>query len=107
MLEKELKNPRQVRGIFPNNSLSQEIVKCQIAYKLLQGGWEVYLEQELKTCNGRADVLAINVETGIIVEVLDSETEEEFRLNKLSKYPTNFQVSCVKCKDFDINTWYP
>lgn len=106
LLIDKLNFPKQIRGLFPNNSYAHESTKFQIAHKLLKDGFEVYPEQDFKS-GGRADLVAIDkYGNGFIIEVLETETEEEFRLNKLEKYPQEFTILSVKCKDFDILKWY-
>jgi len=91
--------------IFHNNTPKHELVKFQIAYKLKKLGYEVWSECEFGAGNsGRADLVAIKDGKGYIIEVLHSETEEKY-LNKISSYPSEYELIKVKTDEFDFDTF--
>jgi hypothetical protein len=79
-------------------------VLSDIAWKLINQGYDIMTEVEFKT-TGRADLVAINgCGDGYIIEILHTESDSKFN-EKLSKYPPIFDIVKVKTKDFDINLW--
>jgi hypothetical protein len=79
-------------------------VLSDIAWKLINQGYDIMTEVEFNT-SGRADLVAINgCGDGFIIEVLHTEDEREFE-DKVSKYPPIFDIVKVKTKDFDLNLW--
>lgn len=87
--------------IYPNNSLTHERIKLEIAYKLKNLGFQIWSECTFVN-GGRADLVAIKAGKGYIIEVAASETEERF-LAKKEKYPAIFEIIKVNVTDFDIN----
>ncbi len=98
-----MENPKPIRGLFKNNRLSHETVKFQVAYILMNKGFEVYPECTFKS-GGRADLVAIQNGVGYAIEILDSETNEKFGLKK-DYYPEQLTLVKIHVKDFDPNTW--
>ncbi len=85
--------------VYPNNSLEHEQTKLAIAHKLKNLGFEIWTECRFDS--GRADIVAISKGQGYIIEILHSETEEQYELKK-EKYPTEFTLRKVNTKDFKI-----
>lgn len=86
--------------VYHNNSYIHEKTKFEIVYKLKKLGFEVYTECEFSHgCRG--DIVAIQDGKGWIIEVIHSETEEQFELKK-QKYPEEFILTKVNTKDFKI-----
>lgn len=92
--------------IFSNNHLIHELVKFQIMHKLKKEGYEVWSEAEFnKPYSGRCDIFAIQGGSCLIIEVLDSETEEECK-NKCKKYPKELcSLIFVKTDNFNVETF--
>lgn len=86
--------------IYPNNNFEHEDVKCQICNKLHREGWNFYTECIFLN-NSRADILVFQNGVGYCIEVLHTETEEEFN-EKIKKYPKILGVVKVRTKGFDI-----
>jgi len=78
-------------------------VMCDIVWKLVNQGYEVYTEAEFVS-GGRADVVAIINGSGFIIEVLHTETEERYSA-KFNKYPKEFFMIKVKTKGFKIDNF--
>jgi len=98
-------NKRGYVKIYPNNSYKHELVKFQIAYKLLSQGFEVYSEVEFN--NGkRADLVAIDKKSGkgYIIEVLNSESNKRYEL-KLDSYPLEFEMIKVHVDKFNLDNF--
>lgn len=87
--------------VWASNSLEHELTKLKIAYKLKLGGFEVWTETEFTT-GGKADILAIKDGKGYIIEVLHSETTKQLT-EKIKKYPSEFEVTAVMTKNFDLD----
>lgn len=87
--------------IYANNSLIHEETKLKIAYKLKKQGY--YILSEVSFLNGkRADLVAISPKgVGTIIEVLQSESEEQYE-KKLNSYPLDWEMVAVSCKDFSL-----
>lgn len=86
---------------------SHERVKFDISFKLItEYGFEVWTEAVLKSkenVSGRVDILCIDKNgNGVIIEVLDSETDTKFNA-KLEKYPLS--VYKVPVAGFDLDSW--
>ena len=88
--------------IYPNNSLEHEQTKLAVAYKLKNLGFEIWTECRFDS--GRADIVAIQKGQGYIIEILHSETDEQYEL-KTQKYPKEFTLRKVNTKDFDIEAF--
>jgi hypothetical protein len=71
-----------------------------VCWKIANSGWKVYTEVEFK--NGRADIVAINGETGFIIEILHTETEARFS-SKKDIYPEQFKIMSIHTKGFKID----
>lgn len=121
-LEK-LKNRRNVLDLFETNSINgkqsyckiwgnekghcsdyHELTKFLVCKKLkFVYGCEFWTEIVFKKSKCRADILCIDKSgNGIIIEILDSESEEKFSV-KLEKYP--LPIHKVYVKNFDIDKW--
>lgn len=72
-----------------------------VCWKIANSGYRVFTEVEFKT-GGRADVVAISGDNGVIVEILHTETEAKFSAKK-TLYPEDFFLMAVHTKDFDID----
>jgi len=92
--------------IFSNNRLDHELVKFQVMWYLKRNGWEVWSEAEFsQPYNGRADIFALQGPSYIIIEVLDSETEEEC-LSKCKAYPGYpDSIIMVDANKFDLKSF--
>lgn len=92
--------------IFSNNLIGHELVKFQIMWHIKKMGWQVWSESEFTApYKGRADIFACNGPDYLIIEVLDSETEEEC-LKKCKTYPGYpNSIRMIKVEDFNINTF--
>lgn len=79
-------------------------VMSDIVWKLVNYGYTVFTEVEF-TNGKRADIVCIiDSGDGVIIEILDSETDEGYD-EKLDSYPIEFNMVKVRTKDFDINKW--
>lgn len=90
--------------IHSNNSYLHERVKFDVAFKLKKLGFEIWSECRFEFGGGRSDLVAIKEGKGYIIEILHSETEEQFNLKKI-KYPEEFEMIKVNVKDFDIKSF--
>ena len=83
---------------------SHELTKFLICKKLrFKYGFEIWTEVELKNNKGRLDILCIDqIGNGVIIEVLDTETEAKFSA-KVDIYP--LPIIKVYTTDFDIDKW--
>ena len=113
MKNKEIKNWRLMQHIdfkdrkegflkvYSNNTFLHELIKFKIFYKLKRLGFKMYSECRFSNNSGRADLVAIKEGKGWIIEVLNSEKEERYN-EKLNKYPIEFEMVQVNCKDFKL-----
>ena len=75
-----------------------------IAWKLINQGYEVYTEVEFIK-GGRADLLVLSVSgDGYIIEIRHSEGELSLS-HKKTLYPPEFEIIDVPTANFDINKW--
>lgn len=81
-----------------NNSEEHEDTKYKVFKKLIQHGYEVYVESELKNRFGRPDLIAFKEGVGIIIEIQNHELEESIK-NKIKKYPNCFDFYVIKCDE--------
>lgn len=88
---------------WKGTSLNHWIVTCKVAHKLINSGWTVLSECEFYS-GGRADLVALNGSTGVIYEIMESEKLENIKL-KQNKYPKEFLIIPIRCKDFDYDTF--
>lgn len=72
-----------------------------ICWKIANSGYKVFTEVEF-VGGGRADVVAISGNNGVIVEVLHTETEARFSAKK-DLYPEDFFLMAVQTKNFNID----
>ena len=89
---------------YKNNTKEHEMVKFQVYMKLIDLGYDVWIEPELKRNLGRPDILAINKNRAIIIEIMNTETEIE-KNGKINKYPLEFELEFIKVKDFRVEDW--
>ena len=90
--------------IWKGNTYEHELVKFQVAFKLISQGYRIYTESEFET-GGRGDIIAISQDgKGYVLEVLKSETESRF-LAKFEVYPEEFELIRVNVDKFDIEKW--
>src|SRR3972149_2446484 len=73
---------------FPNNTDAHEDTKWEICKFLARAGRE-FITEAIFEKGGRADIFVLD--KGIVIEVLESETEEQFR-EKTKKYPESLEV---------------
>ncbi len=91
--------------LYPNNTYDHEMVKCKVAYKLKKQGYSIYSECRFSDGSGRADLVAISQDgVGYILEIVHSESEKRFS-DKLDKYPIEFNLVKIECKNFNIHSW--
>ena len=80
---------------FPNNTDAHEDTKWEICKFLARAGREFITEAIFDSgeiydrWGGRADIFVLD--KGIVIEVLESETEEQFK-EKVKKYPESLEV---------------
>ena len=116
--EKEILE-RQLKSLIKRNSISNRrncskywsgvtkshyMVMCELLYKFVKSGYEVFTEVEGVNGKWRADLVAINGSGSQIVEILHTETDEKFNRKKLT-YPKEFILRKVRTKDFDISSF--
>jgi succinyl-CoA synthetase beta subunit len=66
------------------NTKAHEITKFLVFLELRARGYEVFTEAVFK--EGRADIFIINIDGGMIIEIITTETREEC-IEKIKKYP--------------------
>ncbi len=71
-----------------------------VCWKIANSGYKVFTEVEFKN-GGRADVVAISGNNGVIIEILHTETKAKFS-SKKNRYPEDFFLIPVHTKDFDV-----
>ena len=77
--------------IFPNNTESHERTKFEICLFLAKAGKE-FITEAIFEKGARADIVILD--EGIVIEVLESETKEQFE-EKVKKYPESLEVCGV------------
>ena len=101
---RSINNRRNSVKCWGGTTYKHYITICQIVFKFVQAGYEVFTEVEGKDEKWRADIVAINGSVGQIVEVLHSESDERFQKKK-KYYPKEFILRAVKTKDFDLDSF--
>ncbi len=96
-----MSNRRNCAKYWNGVTRAHYITMCELVYKLVSSGWEVFSEVEFKN-GGRADLVAINGGIGQIVEILHTESEEKFNKKK-DTYPSEFILRGVRTKNFNID----
>jgi len=89
---------------YKNNTKEHEMVKFQVYMKLIDLGYDVLIEPELKRNLGRPDILAISKNRAIIIEIMNTETINDMK-DKFDKYPIDFEIEPINCKGFKIEEW--
>ena len=95
------KNKQGFLNVCINNSPEHELTKYLIFSKLKRNGFLVWSEVLFNNNSKKADIVAIKEGTGWIIEVLHTETDEDFN-SKIDSYPMDFDLISVKTKDFNI-----
>lgn len=91
--------------IYKNNTFEHEHTKFLIADKLKRQGYYIYSECRFTNGSGRADLVVISQDgTGYALEIASSESEKRFN-EKLNKYPIEFNLVKIPCKNFNIDSW--
>ena len=85
--------------VHSNNSLEHEQTKLAVVHKLKNLGFDVWTECRFDS--GRGDIVAIKEGLGYIIEILHSETKEQYELKK-EKYPDEFTLIEINTRDFNI-----
>lgn len=81
--------------LFKNNTKEHEMAKTEIAYILMNKGFEIWSETIFNN-GSRADLISISPDSnGYIIEIMCSETLEELK-EKIKKYPVDFEVIPIK-----------
>lgn len=88
------KNTEGYIKLNKHNTYEHELKKFNMAWQTLKEGDKFYTEAEFKDNQCRADLF--NISKGVIVEILLSETIEEFEKKK-SYYPKELTICAVKC----------
>lgn len=89
--QREFKEPTQTwqqNRVFLNtgNTLDHELLKCAVAYNLIQQGRTIVCEAKLK--NGkRPDILVIDIYPPKAYEILKSETDAMLEKKRLAYLP--------------------
>lgn len=78
-----------------NNGKDHEEYKWKVFKRLIHNDWKVLVEPELKK-GGRPDFIAFKDSRGIIIEIVDSESEESIN-KKAIEYPMEFDLEIVRC----------
>ena len=81
--------------LFKNNTIEHEQTKFLVCWTLLKWGHE-FITEPIFNNGKRADVIDLN--TGIIYEVIKSETEEKLA-DKVESYPGVFEVRKVNANE--------
>lgn len=97
------KKYKNVVKIWKGVSIEHSRVMHDICYKLLNDYNMFFYTEAVFLNKSRADIFCFNSQMAVIIEILNSEKEEN--IEKKKEYYPDVPIIKVKTKDFDIEKW--